>query len=107
MLHLPLFAPPPFAVLLALAALLALAVDRWLGEPRAAFHPVVWTGQLPGLGVRLRKPGAYTLNAPGYAPQGHYLGQAVRLAGAVVGCTAMGAAAALIALAFLQPVGGF
>ncbi len=34
--------------LLAAAALLALAIDRWMGEPRAAWHPVVWMGS--GLG---------------------------------------------------------
>ena len=59
------------------------------------------------LDIRLRKPGVYTLNAPGHAPQRHHLGQAVRLANAVVGCTTVGATAALIALACLQPGGGF
>jgi len=27
---------------------LALAIDRWLGEPRAAWHPVVWMGRYLG-----------------------------------------------------------
>jgi len=31
---------------LALAVLVALAVDRWWGEPRSAWHPVVWMGWL-------------------------------------------------------------
>ncbi|MDA7415633.1 adenosylcobinamide-phosphate synthase CbiB [Xenophilus arseniciresistens] len=32
------------ALLLALVPLIALAVDRWLGEPPARWHPVVWMG---------------------------------------------------------------
>lgn len=32
----------------ALAVLLALAIDRWYGEPPAAWHPVVWMGRLLG-----------------------------------------------------------
>ncbi len=32
----------------ALALLLALAVDRWLGEPPARWHPVVWMGHYLG-----------------------------------------------------------
>src|SRR5574343_1229747 len=40
--------------LLATAALLALAIDRWVGEPPAAWHPVVWMGNgLARLGARL------------------------------------------------------
>jgi adenosylcobinamide-phosphate synthase len=33
---------------LALALLVALAVDRWWGEPRLALHPVVWMGNYLG-----------------------------------------------------------
>lgn len=37
-----------------LALWLALAVDRWLGEPSARWHPVVWMGQcLSWLGARV------------------------------------------------------
>lgn len=32
----------------ALALLIALAVDRWLGEPRVRLHPVVWMGNYLG-----------------------------------------------------------
>jgi adenosylcobinamide-phosphate synthase len=35
-------------VALALALLVALAVDRWWGEPRLALHPVVWMGNYLG-----------------------------------------------------------
>ena len=41
----------PFAIV---ALLVALAVDRWLGEPPAALHPVVWMGRyLHAMGERL------------------------------------------------------
>ena len=44
----------PAPALLATAALLALAIDRWAGEPPAAWHPVVWMGHgLARLGARL------------------------------------------------------
>jgi adenosylcobinamide-phosphate synthase len=44
--------------LLAAAALwLALAVDRWLGEPAARWHPVVWMGHYLGwMGARIAPP---------------------------------------------------
>ena len=32
----------------ALALLVALAIDRWWGEPRARVHPVVWIGNYLG-----------------------------------------------------------
>ncbi|MBE0474458.1 cobalamin biosynthesis protein, partial [Rhodoferax sp.] len=32
----------------ALALLLALLIDRWLGEPPARLHPVVWMGNYLG-----------------------------------------------------------
>lgn len=42
------------AFCLTLAALVALAVDRWLGEPPARWHPVVWMGKALGvLGERV------------------------------------------------------
>jgi len=42
----------------AVAALwLALAIDRWLGEPAARWHPVVWMGQYLGwIGSRMAPP---------------------------------------------------
>ncbi|HVK31803.1 MAG TPA: adenosylcobinamide-phosphate synthase CbiB [Burkholderiaceae bacterium] len=43
-----------FALALVAALWLALAVDRWLGEPPAALHPVVWMGRyLDWIGSRL------------------------------------------------------
>ena len=39
-------------VVLALAVLVALAVDRWLGEPPVRWHPVVWMGHYLGWGGR-------------------------------------------------------
>ncbi len=33
---------------MSLAVLVALAVDRWLGEPKSAWHPVVWMGRFLG-----------------------------------------------------------
>ena len=51
----------PIAHTLALAAALwlALAIDRWLGEPAARWHPVVWMGQYLGwIGSRVAPPAA-------------------------------------------------
>jgi adenosylcobinamide-phosphate synthase len=47
----------PAAAVWICVPLLALAVDWWLGEPRAAWHPVVWMGQaLQVWGDRLAPP---------------------------------------------------
>jgi hypothetical protein len=37
------------ALALVAALWIALAIDRWLGEPPARWHPVVWMGQVPRL----------------------------------------------------------
>ena len=43
----------------ALALALAVVWDRWLGEPRDAWHPVAWFGRaLRPVGTRLRGLGA-------------------------------------------------
>jgi len=43
-----------YPLVLVAALWLALAVDRWLGEPNARLHPVVWMGQYLGwIGSRL------------------------------------------------------
>jgi adenosylcobinamide-phosphate synthase len=44
--------PVPSAWLLGAAVLVALAVDRWLGEPPVGWHPVVWMGNYLGGGGR-------------------------------------------------------
>jgi adenosylcobinamide-phosphate synthase len=49
----------------ALAALVALAVDRWLGEPPVRWHPVVWMGNF--LGWAGRQVQAHTLQDPSLA----------------------------------------
>ena len=42
------------ALVPAMALLLALAIDRWWGEPPAPLHPVVWMGRALGAcGVRV------------------------------------------------------
>jgi len=41
-------APLDHALALAAALWIALAVDRWLGEPPAGWHPVVWMGKYLG-----------------------------------------------------------
>jgi len=47
----------PSPALVALAALgLALAIDRWLGEPPARWHPVVWMGAYLDAAGRLAAP---------------------------------------------------
>ncbi|MES2947536.1 MAG: adenosylcobinamide-phosphate synthase CbiB [Pseudomonadota bacterium] len=46
----------------ALAVLVALAVDRWLGEPAVRWHPVVWMGNF--LGWAGRQVQAHTLQDP-------------------------------------------
>ncbi len=38
----------PVSIVFILAALVALAVDRWLGEPPVRWHPVVWMGNYLG-----------------------------------------------------------
>ncbi|MEO7104746.1 MAG: cobalamin biosynthesis protein, partial [Rhodoferax sp.] len=43
----------PAATVLGIAALVALAVDRWLGEPAVRWHPVVWMGNYLGWAGRL------------------------------------------------------
>ncbi|MBW8718689.1 MAG: cobalamin biosynthesis protein, partial [Variovorax paradoxus] len=52
---------PPFplehALALAAALWLALAIDCWLGEPAARWHPVVWMGRYLGwIGSRIAPP---------------------------------------------------
>ena len=42
-----------YAIAFAAALWIALAVDRWLGEPPAALHPVVWMGRYLGIGSRI------------------------------------------------------
>ncbi|HEY9028284.1 MAG TPA: cobalamin biosynthesis protein, partial [Burkholderiaceae bacterium] len=42
-----------YAIAFAAALWIALAVDRWLGEPPAALHPVVWMGRYLGMGSRI------------------------------------------------------
>lgn len=59
-----------FALALVAALWLALAVDRWLGEPPAALHPVVWMGRyLDWIGSRLapRAADAKPRDLPGFA----------------------------------------
>lgn len=68
--------PPTVFPLLAGALWLALLIDRWLGEPPARLHPVVWMGHYLGwMGSRI-------------APQGAQAGQ-----GAQWGCFVLGALA--------------
>ena len=56
LLLLPVWGWPAAAVWICVP-LLALAVDWWLGEPRAAWHPVVWMGKaLQWWGDRLAPP---------------------------------------------------
>jgi adenosylcobinamide-phosphate synthase len=44
------------ALISAAALLLALLIDRWLGEPPARLHPVVWIGRYLGwAGRRLQR----------------------------------------------------
>ncbi|HEY8360101.1 MAG TPA: adenosylcobinamide-phosphate synthase CbiB [Ramlibacter sp.] len=60
----------------------ALAVDRWFGEPRASRHPVVWMGRyLEVVGGRIAPPAGGP--APGPAKE-FTLGMAAWLAGALV-----------------------
>ncbi|MDH6594627.1 adenosylcobinamide-phosphate synthase [Variovorax sp. TBS-050B] len=57
----PLQAPGSSALSLVLIAALwlALAIDRWLGEPPARWHPVVWIGRYLGwTGARIAPPAA-------------------------------------------------
>ena len=49
--------PPEHALAVAAALWLALAIDRWLGEPPTRWHPVVWMGQYLGwIGSRIAPP---------------------------------------------------
>jgi len=49
-------------VVVPLAVMVALAVDRWWGEPRVRLHPVVWMGNY--LGWAGRHVQAYTQQDP-------------------------------------------
>ena len=49
--------PLEHALAVAAALWLALAIDRWLGEPPTRWHPVVWMGQYLGwIGSRIAPP---------------------------------------------------
>lgn len=68
--------PPTVFSLLAGALWLALIIDRWLGEPPARWHPVVWMGHYLGwMGSRI-------------APQGAHAGQAAHWGYFVLGALA-------------------
>lgn len=47
---------PEYALAVAAALWIALAIDRWLGEPPAPLHPVVWMGRYLGMGSRIAPP---------------------------------------------------
>ena len=54
-----------YALALVAALWIALAIDRWLGEPSAPWHPVVWMGKYLGwIGSRLA-PRAWQAKPPG------------------------------------------
>lgn len=71
------------------------ASTQWRNLPREAAATPSPNGGWPmatmalALGVRLGKPGVYVLNANGVEPESRHVGQAVRLAGRVVGCLAV------------------
>ncbi len=70
-------------VSVALAILLALAVDRWLGEPPVRWHPVVWMGNYLG------RAGAWVQRRAVQDPSQHdfkafWLGALVWIAGAAI-----------------------
>lgn len=55
------------ALTLAVVPLLALGIDRWLGEPPARCHPVVWMGTALGwAGRRIAPACTRALNTPDY-----------------------------------------
>ncbi len=75
---------PTFALVLAAALWLALLVDRWLGEPPARWHPVVWMGHYLGwMGSRI-------------APQGTPAGQGTQWGRFVFGALAWSLGAVLV-----------
>ena len=75
---------------------IALAVDRWLGEPPVRWHPVVWMGHYLGaVGRRIAPPGL----SPGDRLRPFAAGASAWCAGAVVvACVAWGAQRIVIAL---------
>jgi adenosylcobinamide-phosphate synthase len=75
---------PTLAFVLAAALWLALLVDRWLGEPPARWHPVVWMGHYLGwMGRRI-------------APQGAQAGQGAAWGRFVLGALAWGLGAVVV-----------
>jgi adenosylcobinamide-phosphate synthase len=75
---------PTLALVLAAALWLALLVDRWLGEPPARWHPVVWMGHYLGwMGRRI-------------APQGAQAGQGAAWGRFVFGALAWGLGAVVV-----------
>ena len=71
------------AVALLLALLVALAVDRWLGEPPVRLHPVVWMGNYLGwAGKHLQSVTRQNGTSPDF--RAFWLGALVWLAGAAI-----------------------
>ena len=71
------------AVALLLALLVALAVDRWLGEPPVRLHPVVWMGNYLGwAGKHLQSVTRQADTSPDF--RAFWLGALVWLAGAAI-----------------------
>ena len=89
----------------AVALGVALAVDRWLGEPPARWHPVVWMGRYldavgrrvaPAAGVRAPLPAAtFALNGDAPASRAPDAQRAQLVARHAVTLTAVVAVAAL------------
>ncbi len=80
----PLGAPSLPAAVSAGALLVAMAVDRWLGEPPVRWHPVVWMGNFLGWGGRWVQ--ARTRQVPGGPAdfKAFWLGALVWIAGAAL-----------------------
>lgn len=85
----------PAAPAMALAVLLALAIDRLWGEPPTAWHPVVWMGRYLGAAGKLVAPPA-PVHGPA-AARTFILGALAWSAGALLAALAALAACALLA----------
>ncbi|MDP3323664.1 adenosylcobinamide-phosphate synthase CbiB [Hydrogenophaga sp.] len=92
----------------ALALLVALALDRWWGEPRARLHPVVWMGNYLGWAGRHLQRNARQTSPAAADIKAFWLGAFYWLAGAaVVGVAAWTLQQAAVTLPrWLGPVPG-
>ena len=72
------------SIVFILAALVALAVDRWLGEPPVRWHPVVWMGNYLGWAGKRVQAGTLQNTSAGSDYKAFWLGALAWVGGAAL-----------------------